>query len=283
MNLFFVNQKIFKYRRILGYNITKMKKVIFAVIGILAAFFILSFFKDILIKSAVERGAEMVTGLKLDIRSLSVDIARSIVNVKGLVLYNPKGFKDEVMLDMPEIYVDYDLPAIIKGNVRLREMRLHLKELVVVKNEKGELNLDALKAVRAIKKGKDQREEARSMPEIQIDDLRLKAGRAVYKDYSRGSPPSVREFVVNLDERYTNIRDPYSLVSLIIVRTLNNTSISNLAGFDIGGLSKSISGSIASARDMAIKAAGAARETMKKTAEDIKKTAEGLQKVFETR
>ena len=251
---------------------TKMKKVIFAVIWIAAVFFILSFSKDILIKSAVEKGAEMVTGLKLDIRSLRVDIARSIVNVKGLVLYNPKGFEDEVMLDMPEIYVDYDLPAIIKGNVHLREMRLHLKELIVVKNENGELNLDALKAVKAIKEGRNPREGARSMPEIQIDDLRLKAGKAVYKDYSRGRPPSVREFVLNLDERYTNIRDPYSLVSLIIVRTLNNTSISVLAGFDINGLAKTVSGTIASAKALAARAAAAAEKAIKKTAEELQKT-----------
>jgi len=260
-----------------------MKKMFYVVIAAIALLALLPVFKDLIIKSAVEKGVEMATGLRMSIGSLGVGIIKSAVSMKGLILYNPKGFEDEVMLIMPEIYVDYDPVSIMKGKVHLRQVRLYLKELTVVKNEKGELNLNALNVVKAIKESRRPQDGAGKMPEIQIDDLRLKADKAVYKDYSSGSPPSVREFAVYLDERYTNIRDPYSLVSLIIVRTLNNTAISGLAGFDIKSLSNTVSGTIAAAKNVAARAAGAAGaagSAIKKTAEEIKKATEGLGKAF---
>jgi len=123
---------------------------------------------------------------------------------------------------MPEIYVDYDLPAIFKGKVHLEEMRLNMNEFVVVKNEKGELNLDALKVVQAQKEGKKPEAKAKEggkIPEIQIDTLKLKVGKVVYKDYSGGGNPTVREFKVNLDEELANLilfEQAYSAAARIV-------------------------------------------------------------------
>ena len=59
------------------------------------------------------------------------------------------------MVDLSEIYVDYNLGAIMGGKVHFEEVRLHLKEFVDVKNEAGELNLNSLRAVKeADEKGK---------------------------------------------------------------------------------------------------------------------------------
>ena len=88
---------------------------------------------------------------------------------------------------MPEIYVKYDLPAIMGGTIHLPEVRIALDEFMVVKNEKGELNLNSLKVVQAQKKGSAEKEETKTgarMPKIQIDTLKLKIGKVIYKDYS---------------------------------------------------------------------------------------------------
>ncbi|MFH1790840.1 MAG: hypothetical protein ABH885_02515, partial [Candidatus Omnitrophota bacterium] len=54
-----------------------------------------------------------------------------------------------------------------------------------------------------------------------IDRLRLKIGKVSYKDYSaRQGTPRVMEYNINLDEEYTNITNPYTLVSLIVVKAL---------------------------------------------------------------
>ena len=97
-----------------------MKKIMIIVAAVLIAVIALGVTKDTIIKVSVEKAAQVVTGLKLSIRSLNVGIIRTIIAVRSLKLYNPAGYKDRVMLVILEIYVDYDLPAIIRGNVHLK-------------------------------------------------------------------------------------------------------------------------------------------------------------------
>lgn len=220
-----------------------MKKLLFiVVIGILVVLLALFFAKNMIAKIAVEKGVKQVTGLKLKTGSFNIGIMKTFVGIKNLRLYNPKGYKDKVMFHMPEIFADYNLSAMMKRKVHLEKMRLNLKELTVVKNEKGQLNLNSLKPVQKEKdvKAKEEKKEAKS-PEIQIDRLELKIGKVVYKDYSKRKTPSVREFDINLDEKYENITDPNELVRLIIVKALMNTTIAQLANFNIGPLVKDMS------------------------------------------
>ena len=259
-----------------------MKKLLTLLIGILAILLVLSFVKDVIVKTSVEKGVEFVTGLPLRMRSLNVGIIRTLVEIRNLRLFNPKGYSDKVMLDMPEIYVDYDLPAVFKGKIHLEEMRINMREFTVVKNEKGELNLDSLKVVQAQKDSRAPREKEKGkIPEIQIDALELKIGKVIYKDYSKGGAPSIKEFNVNLNERYENITNPYSLVSLIVVKTLMNTTIAGLADFDLKGLQGTISDTLASAQKMATEAVAQAQEVMTQTQQKAQKAIEETQEAIQ--
>ncbi len=243
-----------------------MKKLVTIAVSIVVVIAVLAFAKDMVIKMSVEKGVELVTGLKLSMGTLRVGIIKTLVDIRNLRLFNPANFKDRVMLDMPEIYVAYDLPALMKGKVHLSEARIALKEFVVVKNEKGELNLDSLKVVQAQKQGKrPAAKEAGKIPKIQIDSLRLKIKRVVYKDYTAGKEPRVTEYKINIDEQYKNITDPYSLVSLIVVKALMNTAIANLTDFDLQGLQGTVSDTLAGAQKAAMQAVSTAAEAMKQT------------------
>ncbi len=237
-----------------------MKKIITVVVIIIALMVTVSFVKDMVLKTAVEKGTEMITGLGLTTSGFNAGILRSVVSIKGLKLHNPKGFTDPVMVDMPEIYVDYDLPAILGGIIHLREARINLAEFIVVKNRDGRLNLDSLKAITAQKEGKVTQNNVSKPMKMRIDLLKLKIGKAVYKDYSAGGAPSVREFNIGIDDTYKNIDNPNTLVSLIVVKALSGTAIASLANFDVGSLSSSVSDSLASAQ----KSVAAARATMDK-------------------
>lgn len=252
-----------------------MKKWGIILACILAVLLVLAVIKDIVIKIAVEQGARIVTGLKLDIGSLKVGLINTLVDIRNLRILNPSGFKDRDMLNMPRIYVAYDLPAIIGGKIHLKDATIDMKEFVVVKNDKGQLNLDSLKVVQAQKSGGKQAEKAEGkVPQIQIDVLRLKIGKAVFKDYSKGAEPRITEFNVNIDEEYKNITNPYTLVSLIVVKALMNTSISSLTNFDIKGLSGNISDTLAGAQKMAAETTKKAQETVQQVSETAKKTQE---------
>lgn len=225
-----------------------MKNRITIAVVVIAVLLAVSIVKDVAIKTAIEKGAEMVTGLRLTISGFNAGIIRSVVSIKGLKLHNPKGFIDPVMVDMPEIYVKYNLLAILGGTVHLKEARINLAEFLVVKNSDGRLNLDSLKSITAQKQGKSAQDKSGKPVKIKIDVLKLKIGKAVYKDYSAGGAPSIKEFNVNIDDTYTNIDNPNTLVSLIVVKALAGTAIANLANFDVGSLSKSVTGSLASAQ-----------------------------------
>lgn len=249
-----------------------MKKIVTIVIAVIAVLVMVSFVRDMVIKISVEKGVEMVTGLKLHIGSFRMSLVAGSVGIRGMKIYNGTRFKEKIMADFPEVYVAYDLPAIIGGKIHLKRVRLNLKQFIVVKNEKGELNLNSLKVVKAQSEGVKAESENTPLPPIQIDTLELKIGQALYKDYSASSEPSVREYNVNLDERYTNITNPYALVSLIVVEALSNTAISGAANFDLDGLKGTITNTLSGAQKAVTTAAKTAMKTTAESAQDAVKT-----------
>ena len=73
-------------------------------------------------------------------------------------------------------------------------------------------------------------------PQIQIDELHVKVGRVIYKDYTQGSTPVVKEFSVNIDERLRNITSPQAVASAIVMRALAKTTVAQLAKIDVASL-----------------------------------------------
>lgn len=208
-----------------------MRKLLTFVVAVVAILFVLSFAKNSIAKSAVEGVCRAVTGLELKIRSLNLGIVNSLIRVEDLRLFNPPGFKDRTMVDIPEIYVDIDAGSIMSGEVRLKEVRLNMEELVIVKNADGRLNLDSLKP-EAKKKEEAKPGEKKAGPKMRIDLLLLRVNRVIYKDYSKREP-TVREFNVNLNEKYENIDNINALVPLIMSRAVMNTAVSSLVRLDM--------------------------------------------------
>ncbi|MBD3426093.1 MAG: hypothetical protein GF409_02545 [Candidatus Omnitrophica bacterium] len=217
-----------------------MKKIwIYVLVGLLAVVLALSATKDNILKFSLERGVTGVTGLKLSISDFKVGLIKTMIDIRGLRLYNPRGFKDRIMLDMPKIYVDYDLLAFFKGRVHLSQVNIELREFIVEKNSRGELNLDSLKM--AQDKGEQKKApESKEDIQLQIDNLRLKVGKVIYKDYSKQEQPQVQEFDVNIDETYNDITDLESVISLIMVKALAKTTVSRLANFELNKLTDNI-------------------------------------------
>lgn len=224
-------------------------------VGVFIVAVVLIFAKNIIAKMAIENGVTLVTGLPLKMGKFDVSLSKSYVGIENMQLQNPKNFSDRVMLDMPEIYVDYNLSDLTKGKVHLEEIRIDLKEFVLVKNAAGQLNIDALKPVKQEKKKEAPLAKKTApkgeAPKIQIDSMQLRVGSVIFKDYSKGSAPSVSQFPVNLNERYTNISDPNQLVALIVVKVMTSTPLAVLTNFDLSGLQGSVTGALASSEKLA--------------------------------
>ena len=263
-----------------------MKKLgkIFIVVFLIIVVLVLA--RNVVIKSAVSAGVKAVTGLTLEIERLNIGFPKTLIDIGGLKLNNPSGFKDRVMVSVPEVYVDYSLGAFLKKKINLSEVRLNIEEFLVVRNEDGKLNLDALKPVQSAKKEKDTtvKKEKGDLPQISIDKLSLKIGKVVYKDYSQKGTPKQREFKVNINEEYRNIKDPQELVRLIVAKALMNTTIASLTNFDLGAVTDNVGEKIDKAKSSATEALGKVKglseETKDKAQEAMEKASEGLKKMF---
>ena len=206
--------------------------ILILTVGILSA-------KNLLVKIALEKSiSKMSGGLKLSIKNMDIGILSPSIRVEGLTLFNPRNYDDNIMFEIPLLYLKYDISSIFRNRIHIMEMALHLKCLNVIKNRDGALNISYLNITRP-KKGKDVK---MPMSRILIDKLHLKAGKVTYKDYAQPPFPNVLEYDIDLDERYENIKDPYALGSLIVSRSLIKTNISRLTGFDLGPLQDEISG-----------------------------------------
>ncbi len=209
-----------------------MKNIVIFLVIIGVLVFGLSISKDSLIKGAVQSIAHRATGLELKIQSLHLGLLTSLIDIRGLRLMNPSGFKDRVMFDFPEIFVDLQLKELLlQRKIHLAQVRLNLAEVTVVKNKDGRLNLDALKPAGGGKPAEPRK--AGKGPEILIDRLELKIGRVVYKDYSAGGAPQIQNFDVNINETHQNVNNIQVLIPLILSRALMHTTIAKLANIDV--------------------------------------------------
>ncbi|HOW87616.1 MAG TPA: AsmA family protein [Candidatus Omnitrophota bacterium] len=277
-----------------------MKTILKLVVGIVVVLVVLVLARNIVVKAAVEGGVKAATGMPLSIKKLDLDFSKTLVDIEDLVVKNPAGFHDTSLVDIPKILVDYRLFSFLKGKAHLENLEFDMKEFTVVKNEKGELNLDRLKALQGTQKApaeapKEAKAPAKPIP-IQIDVMRLKIGKVVYVDYSGGAP-STKEFNINLDQTFRDITDVNSVVRLIVLKAMMSSGISNLVNFDVQGLQGAMSGVLDHSAQLAAQAAskgldafktvtqdptaaaGQAGETLKSTAGAITSAASSLKKL----
>jgi len=202
--------------------------------------------KNTIVKIVVEKGVKAATGLSLRIKKLDISIVSSHVGITDLRLLHPAGFPEGVMFHLSEIFVDYHLRDMLRGKVHLEDLRLNFDQLIIVKNAEGQMNLAALKpkaksGPKKLAKENMDEDTKKKAPQIQIDHLVLKVGKVVYKDYSGGGKPSVREFNVNISQELTDVTDVRKLLGLVASRVIAQSAIN--APFDFtAGLLKDVSG-----------------------------------------
>ena len=207
-----------------------MKKMVFALIVILVFGAIL--LKDPIIKSAVTITASHVVGAPVHINSFSFGILKHAIRISGLKIYNPKDFPKGVLLDLPKVHVDYNLGNILKKKIHLTKVDVVLKDVVLVKNSKGELNVDSLKFV---KQGKKTEDEKKAAQKFHIDLLTLDIGRIVYKDLT-GEKPAIDVYQVGLKKSYKNISSPQQMATLILAESMKHTAIKGAAIYGLSSL-----------------------------------------------
>ncbi|NQT89817.1 MAG: hypothetical protein HQ558_01010 [Candidatus Omnitrophica bacterium] len=251
-----------------------MRKLIPIIVVIVAIGFTVIATKDIIIRSAVIKAIHHTTGLKVSVKGLKTSLHSGIIDVTGLKVYNPSGFHDKIMADIPLIYMDADLKGMLKGRISFNDIKIHLNEFTIIRDEKGQVNVNSIKTIKEKEKPEPEKKAAEPKP-LNIDLLQLKIGSVIYKDYSKGDPPLIRKYALNIDEKYKDVKDLASVVNIIVAKAMKKAALEYLLNFDISKITghlpsvlKESAGIVSKGASSVTKAAGegvsAATNTVKK-------------------
>lgn len=233
-----------------------MKKLIISIVVavvIIVGGFVIA--RNILARTIIIKGVKAVTGMAVDIKSINIGLIRSGISVSGLRIYNPSGFSDRLLADIPEVYVDFDLLGLFRNQVHLRQLKIDINECDIILNESGKLNVNSL-ALFLPKPGGGK------PPEVKIDELRLKIGKVIYKDYFPAVGARSKEFNIDIDENFHDVTNPSRVAGDILKRILERIGIAGLANFDIKTQATQI-------KEQTQQAVG---DLLQKTKEDLKST-----------
>lgn len=201
----------------------KIRMIVLAVVLLFAFCWV----RDFLLKSLIGTVASSVTGAPTRVGGLSLSVIRQSVRISNFKMHNPQGFPKDILVDIPKMNVTCNLAALVTGKIHLRQLELEIKEINIVKNKEGKLNVDALKITEGKPGEKDKKKPAKQLA-IQIDTLSLEMGRVVSRDYSVDGPPLVKVYDINLKKTYKNIASAQQLAALIISEPLKAAGIQGL-------------------------------------------------------
>ena len=228
-----------------------MKKIIIGVlIFFVFAAFVLLAARNFIVKAAVIKGIESLSGVRVELQKINIGIFSPTVEIGYLKLYNPSGFSEVLMADIPQVYVDYDLGGFLKNKVHLRKIKIEIKELSAVLNEQGRLNFNSL-AVFMPKPGSGK------PPEVKIDELFIKIGRVGYDTHM---------LELNIEETFRDVTEPSKVAGDILKKIMARVGLADIkqsAGKVLEGGGDSIKGAVRDIEDSAKASLDKAKEDLK--------------------
>jgi uncharacterized protein involved in outer membrane biogenesis len=207
-----------------------MQKKIKIIILAIVLLFVFCLARDFFIKSLIGTVASSVTGAPTHVGGLSLSVIRQSIKITNFRMYNPAGFPQDILVDIPKMGVSCNLGVLLRGKIHIKRIDFELKEVVMAKNKEGRLNVDSLKITEEKKPGTPEKKAKKPAKEmaIQIDLANLAIGKIVSKDYSVEGPPVIKVYDVNLNKSYKNITSVQQLAVLIISEPLKAAGIQGL-------------------------------------------------------
>ncbi len=182
--------------------------------------------RNVLIKHAVQLGIKKATGINTSIDKINIGLFQSTIQIKGLTIYNPEGFKGETLAKVPLIYLDYEPGSLLHRKIHCTEMKINVNEITIVRNKRGEINLNRLKSI-AEKTGSPQKAKKKKETEARIDKLILTVDHVKFVDYSKGPKQLIIPIGLNCEE-FKNLNSTEEIVRVIILKTIVSAGLYNI-------------------------------------------------------
>ena len=173
--------------------------------------------KDAITRKFLEETISARTGMETRIGKVTVGIANHGVTVENLKMFNKAEFGGLPFLDLPEVHVEYDVPAFEAHRIHLKLVRLTLAEMTVVLTPQGQMNVAGLE-----KKALDQLSQSRTNLDgytfTGIDTLNITLGKAHVTLLGTTNAPQDYDFGIH-NQIFTNLvtEDDFNAVGLTLM------------------------------------------------------------------
>jgi methyl-accepting chemotaxis protein len=182
-------------------------------------------FEHAVLVAFAKNGLKYLVDLDTHMNRIIVDPLRTTVTIRGLKIYNPPGFKDKILANVPLIVIDFNPRTIFEEGVFFNKIDVDIKELNIIRNKDNVVNLSQVKALTPQEKPKKVLPFNLARYEIEIEKVR-------YINYMKEDPERVKEIDLNLKEEYKDVKVADNLANVIAFKIFFNGKIGNI-GVDI--------------------------------------------------
>jgi hypothetical protein len=113
-----------------------------------------------------------------------------------------------------------DRESLFRGRLRFLLLEIDIRNLSVVKNAQGKLNIQSL----PIQSRPNQSGTSLSKPPL-VETLRLSVATVAYKDYTKGDKPTMQVVEVNLKDRsFEDVPSTSEVVNIVLSQALKDTA-----------------------------------------------------------
>jgi hypothetical protein len=181
--------------------------VVLAVAGVLLL--------DTVAKELLQSRLRAETGMDVRIGKLDISLLTPTVAMENLRLYSAPEFGGSPLLEVPDLFLEYDKEALQNGKLRFRLVRLTVTEADLIQNRQGVSNIQVIKV-----KGKAAAVAWQNRPKpivfAGIDTLNLSFQKL--RVSSLAEPGRAREVYFNLTNQvFTNINSTSDLTGIAVV------------------------------------------------------------------
>lgn len=203
-----------------------LKKTLILSASILIVALTASFFRHSLCRSFLISQVEKNTGLTMSIDKVNLDILNSTLNIEGVSFLNPPGFKNEKLGEVKQIFIRYNLFALLQNRIHFYEIKATLGEINIIQNENGQSNISLLKAnnkkisssqqinPQLKNVGKKDSTKEKKKPKLLIDRLEIVVGKVSFLNYrAKIGQSAAIIFTVNSPCVFKNVTNLKSVVN----------------------------------------------------------------------
>lgn len=158
--------------------------------------------KDLVARELIETAISQAVGLECNVSRIELRLLSPTVVARDLRIYHPASLGGGRLVDVSELFLEYELSAMIRGDVRFRLMRLHVSELTLVEHKSGNSSLDLFKKVWSDVLRRDGGHWLRFGG---VDTLNLNVERVRWLQLDKSKPPEHYELRLH-DQMFQNLR-----------------------------------------------------------------------------